>query len=91
VNGKNLSNTSKTDWDRVDALRDEDIDTSDIPPLPEDFFSGGRLRLPPASSRTALHLDQEVAQWLQGQEEDWEKLANEVLRRYMEAQETSRL
>lgn len=33
-----MNNTSKTDWARIDAMTDHDIDTSDIAPLTEDFF-----------------------------------------------------
>ncbi|BBP51919.1 hypothetical protein PHLH3_15450 [Pseudomonas sp. St386] len=33
-----MSETSKTDWERLAKLDDSDIDTSDIPPLGEDFF-----------------------------------------------------
>ena len=33
-----MSNTSETDWARIDAMTDDDIDTSDIPPLADDFF-----------------------------------------------------
>ncbi|WP_162604942.1 hypothetical protein [Geomonas terrae] len=29
---------SQTDWDKIDALRDEEIDYSDIPELGDDFF-----------------------------------------------------
>jgi hypothetical protein len=39
--------TSKTDWARVSALTDAEIDTSEIPPLDASFFSRARLRLPP--------------------------------------------
>jgi hypothetical protein len=37
---------SRTDWDRVDALKDEEIDTSDIPPLDEAFFAVAEPRMP---------------------------------------------
>src|ERR1035441_116834 len=30
-NGKNTKRRSRTDWKRIDAMRDEDIDYSDIP------------------------------------------------------------
>jgi hypothetical protein len=30
--------TTKTDWARVDALTDEEIDSSDIPPITEESF-----------------------------------------------------
>jgi len=33
-----MKNLSKTDWKRIDSLRDEDIDFSDIPPLDDEFF-----------------------------------------------------
>jgi hypothetical protein len=38
-----LKNTSLTDWERVDALTDDEIDTSDIPPLDDDFFANAEL------------------------------------------------
>lgn len=47
-----MNNSSKTDWSRIDAMRDEDIDTSDIPPLDEDFFAQAELRMPAANIST---------------------------------------
>ena len=43
-----MSNISKTDWNRIDEMKDEDIDTSDIPPLSEDFWAKAQLRMPNA-------------------------------------------
>jgi hypothetical protein len=40
-----MNNTSKTDWARIDAMTDDDIDTSDIPPLDEAFFAKAKLRM----------------------------------------------
>lgn len=37
-----MDNTSKTDWDRVDAMTEEEIDTSDIPPLTDELFVNSR-------------------------------------------------
>ncbi|MEO1396479.1 MAG: hypothetical protein AAFV90_26625 [Cyanobacteria bacterium J06634_5] len=37
---------TNTDWTRIDAMTDEDIDTSDIPPLTEEFFLKATLRMP---------------------------------------------
>ena len=34
-----MKKQSKTDWPRVDAMKDEDIDCSDIPELTDDFFA----------------------------------------------------
>jgi hypothetical protein len=41
-----MSNTSKKDWDRIDAMTDDDIDTSDCPPLTDEFFAKSQLRSP---------------------------------------------
>ncbi len=46
MNENAMSNTSKTDWARVDAMTDEDIDTSDIAPLSEEFFAKAQWREP---------------------------------------------
>jgi hypothetical protein len=36
----------QTDWARIDALTDDTIDTSDIPPLSQTFFQRAVLRTP---------------------------------------------
>jgi hypothetical protein len=41
-----MKSTSRTDWDWLSAMPDEAIDTSDIPPLTDDFFDKAQLRLP---------------------------------------------
>ncbi len=46
MNAKTTEKSSRTDWDRVDAMKNEEIDTSDIPPLDKAFFTGATLRLP---------------------------------------------
>src|SRR5437667_212697 len=45
-NASAMSKPSGTDWDRVDALTDEQIDTSDVPELPDSFFDKATLRVP---------------------------------------------
>ncbi len=34
-----MSGSSKTNWERFDALTDDAIDTSDTPPLGDEFFA----------------------------------------------------
>ena len=57
MNGNAMSNTSRTDWVRIDAMSDEDIDTSDIPSLSEEFFAKAQLRLP----KSPVNVSVEVA------------------------------
>ncbi|NER52295.1 MAG: hypothetical protein F6J92_37780 [Symploca sp. SIO1A3] len=54
MNADARSNTSRTDWARIDAMRDEDIDTSDIPPLSEEFFTKAQLRMPQSAVTTTV-------------------------------------
>src|SRR6185295_175215 len=45
---RNLKKKSETDWDRVDRMTDDEIDTSDIPPLDDAFFERAIKVLPRA-------------------------------------------
>jgi hypothetical protein len=47
-----MNNTSKTEWARIDAMMDDDIDTSDIPPLTDEFFAKAKLRMPTSKINT---------------------------------------
>jgi hypothetical protein len=42
MNEKSMDNVSKTDWAKVDAITEAEIDTSDIPPLTKSFFAKSR-------------------------------------------------
>ena len=46
MNGLNSKTESKTDWARVDAMTDDEIDTSDTPELGPDFFANAKLWVP---------------------------------------------
>ena len=78
------SGTSKTDWTRIDALADDDIDTSDSPELTDDFFKRATWRRGKSLTVT-LELDPEVLAWYQAQGGDWERRLRAALRMYAEA------
>lgn len=82
------NNTSKTDWARIDAMSDEDIDTSDIPPLSEEFFAKAQLRMPQAPVKVSVQVDSETLAWFQAQGEDCEKKMAAALRIYAEVHKT---
>lgn len=46
MNARNLKKKSGTDWARIDKMTDDEIDTSDIPPLDEAFFKSAKWLLP---------------------------------------------
>lgn len=74
---------SETDWERVDALTDAQIDTSDIPPLREQFFQRARIRMP--KQAVTFQVDADVLAWFQAQGDDYEQRMQAALRLYAEA------
>ena len=50
----------RTDWDRLTAMSDEDIDTSDIPELDDTFFENARVVVSPEKKRVSIRLDADV-------------------------------
>ena len=74
-----------SDLKRVDALRDEDIDYSDIPELDADFFREARVVLPPRKQQLTIRLDADVLAWLKSQGKGYQSRINAVLRAYYEA------
>ena len=44
MNASDTKEKAGTDWARVEAMTDEEIDTSDIPPLDETFLAKAKLR-----------------------------------------------
>ena len=79
-----MSKRSKTDWKRMAAMKDEDIDTSDIPELDEDFFRQAEIRLPPKQPVT-IRLDADVLEWFKANGRGYQTRINKLLRSYMEA------
>ena len=41
-------------------MTDEEIDTSDIPPLGDKFFANARLRIPPGEIAVTVGVDKDV-------------------------------
>ncbi len=56
MNEKDLEK-SEIGWVKMETMIDEEIDTSDIPPLDEKFFANARLRLPKIKSKNKISLD----------------------------------
>lgn len=83
------SKKSRTDWKRVDALKDEDIDLSDIPEMPSEMFARAIVRrgLKPVSRKAQLTLrvDSDVLDWYRKQGQGYQTKINALLRAYMDA------
>ncbi|MBF0348718.1 MAG: BrnA antitoxin family protein [Magnetococcales bacterium] len=67
---KRTSPSSETDWAALDAMTDDEVDTSDIPPIPPGLFARALVKqgLPPtqAKRQITLRLDADVLDWFRG-------------------------
>ena len=80
---------SLTDWKRLDALQDEDIDLSDAPEITPEMFAKAvvrrGLKSPPSKQQITIRLDDDVLQWFRAQGDGYQTRINSLLRAYMEA------
>src|SRR5580704_3472891 len=75
-----------TDFKRLRALRDSEIDFSDIPKLGKSFWATAKLTLPEPRDRLTIRVDHDVVQWLKKHGKGYQTRINAILRSYMEAQ-----
>ncbi len=68
------------------ALRDSEIDFSDIPKLGKSFWATAKLTLPEPKDRLTIRVDHDVVQWLKKHGKGYQTRINAILRSYMEAQ-----
>lgn len=85
------SKASQTDWRRVDAQKDRDIDLSDNPELTPEQFARAIVRkglepVGPAKRQVTLRIDADVLAWFKSRGKGYQSRINALLRAYMEAQ-----
>ena len=84
MNAKNTKRRSRTDWKRVDAMRDVDIDLSDSPELGPEFFANAII-WPGPKKQITLRIDPDVLTFFRKHGRGYQSTINAVLRKYMEA------
>ncbi len=77
---------SETDWDRLDSMTDDEIDTSDIPPLTEEQLRQAVPWTLGDPLPIVVRLESDVRAWYRAQGADGERLLNEALRQYIAGQ-----
>lgn len=80
----------ETDWDRVNALTDKEIEEaarSDPDAAPTDlaFWKDARIVWPERKVPVSLRLDPEIVHWFKAQGRGYQTRINAVLRAYMDA------
>ena len=87
-----ISRKSRTDFARVDALQDNDIDLSDIPEITPAMFAQAVVRRGlkpvPRKEQLTLRIDGDVLKWFKKQGKGYQTRINQLLRAYMEAHKT---
>jgi uncharacterized protein (DUF4415 family) len=74
----------KSDLKRLDAMRDEDIDYSDIPELDDSFFKRATVNIPSHKTQLTIRLDDDVLEWLKSKGRGYQTRMNAMLRTMME-------
>ncbi len=90
MSNKPTSGNSETDWQRIDAMTDEDIDLSDCPEVtPEQFASSIVRRVPIAQNKVeVIRIDSDVLEWFKSRGRGYQTQINTLLRAYMEAHQS---
>ena len=77
---------SRTDWVKIEALKDRDIDFSDAPELDDNFFAEA-TPWPGKKKQITIRLDPDVVDFFKTKGRGYQSRINATLRRYIEAQQ----
>ena len=80
-----MKKQSKTNLTRIDAMTEEEIDTSDIRPLTKNFFKKATLRMPTRKATITMRVDADVLNWFKRQGKGYQSRINAVLKMFVEA------
>jgi uncharacterized protein (DUF4415 family) len=85
---KSATLKSRTDWKRVDALKDGRIDLSDTPELTPEMFARAIIRRGlkpvPRKAQLTIRVDSDVLEWYKKQEPGYQTRISALLRAYMQ-------
>ena len=85
------ANVSKTDWSRIKAMRDADVDLSDLPEITAEMAAHGVVRVagrevPRGKTRLTMFLDNAVVEFFKARAgaRGYQTLINEALKQAIE-------
>jgi uncharacterized protein (DUF4415 family) len=88
VKKRDLKTQSLTDWKRIDSMKDEEINLSDIPELSDSFFKNAELILPKPKVVVTLRVDADVMEWFRTKGKGYQTMMNAVLKGWVEQHRT---
>jgi uncharacterized protein (DUF4415 family) len=72
-------NISKKRLKELEAIKDENIDFSDIPELDEDWFKNAKIVMPETKKAISLRIDNQVLIWFKAQGIGYQSRINDVV------------
>ena len=85
-NDNNTMSTSAEDrHKKLLAMRDEDIDYSDIPELDDDFWANAKVVMPKKKEQISIKIDRDVLEYFRKDGPGYQTRMNAVLRSFVEA------
>ena len=84
-----IDRADKTDWKRLESMSDEDIDTSDVPELDDNFFKKAKVRDPVEKTKISIRIDNDVLDFFKSQDGKYQSKINAVLRTYFETMKSA--
>jgi uncharacterized protein (DUF4415 family) len=91
MNENSMTNISQTNWEKFDARTDEEIDTSDIPPITEESFRNSKWWKPKTPLDVTVQVDPDTFAWFQMQGEDYQEKMAVALQLYAAAHEAQHI
>ena len=70
---------------KLEEIKDEDIDFSDITELDESFWENAVVEYPEKKKSVTIRLDTDVLEWFQSKGKGYQTRINSVLRSYVNA------
>ena len=89
MSGKATGKPDGTDWERLKAMKDEEIDCSDIPETDRDFWKDAVVVMPRKKARLTARVDADVLDWFRAQGKGYQTRINAVLKAYVKAHQKS--
>jgi len=84
---KSTSTESQTDFERLDKMKDKDIDLTDAPEITPEMFAKAIVRRgfkPRTKKQVTLRVDSDVLEWYKKQGRGYQTKINLLLRAYMD-------
>ncbi len=73
-------------WQYFDNMKDEDIDTSDIPEITAKQWKDTKIVVPKNKIAISLRIDEDILAWFKKHGKGYQSFMNSILRSYYESQ-----